>query len=45
MLAAGYVTRAQYVRNLAVRGGYRLVPEQVRRMAYRAFFAAQPPHG
>ena len=45
MLAAGYVTRMQYLRNVAVRGGYRLVPEQVRRLAYRAAFAAKPSHG
>lgn len=38
MLAAGYVSRVQYVRNLAVRGGYRLVPESLRRLAYRTAF-------
>ncbi len=38
MRAAGYVTRAQYVRNVAVRGGYRLVPESVRSLVYRMAF-------
>jgi glycosyltransferase involved in cell wall biosynthesis len=40
MRDAGYVTRAQYVRNVAVRGGYRLVPERLRQMAYRRFFTS-----
>ena len=35
----GFTTRAQFVRNVAVRGGYRLVPERIRRMAYRAVIA------
>ena len=35
----GITTRRQYLRNLAVRGGYRLVPEPVRRAAYRALIA------
>jgi hypothetical protein len=29
--ASGFITRSQYLRNLAVRGGYRLVPEPIRR--------------
>jgi glycosyltransferase involved in cell wall biosynthesis len=37
--AAGFTSRAQYLRNLAVRGGYRLVPEAVRRVAYRTVIA------
>jgi glycosyltransferase involved in cell wall biosynthesis len=37
--AAGFTTRSQYLRNLAVRGGYRLVPETVRRVAYRTVIA------
>ena len=37
--AAGFTTRAQYLRNLAVRGGYRLVPEAIRRVAYRTVIA------
>jgi hypothetical protein len=35
----GFTTRAQFVRNVAVRGGYRLVPEVVRRLAYRRVIA------
>jgi hypothetical protein len=46
-------TRRQYARNVAVRGGYRLVPEALRRVAYRALIAnrgtrsadAAPSHG
>jgi glycosyltransferase involved in cell wall biosynthesis len=37
--ALGITTRRQYLRNVAVRGGYRLVPEGVRRIAYRALIA------
>ncbi len=37
--ARGFVTRRQYLRNLAVRGGYRLVPEPVRRVAYGRWIA------
>ncbi|MGB9373311.1 MAG: hypothetical protein WCA82_04015, partial [Jiangellales bacterium] len=42
MLAAGYVSRAQYVRNVAVRGGYRLVPEYLRRYVYRRTYTSPP---
>ena len=35
----GITTRSQYARNVLVRGGYRLVPEPVRRTAYRALIA------
>ena len=35
----GITTRRQYVRNVAVRGGYRLVPESLRKLAYRALIA------
>jgi Glycosyl transferase family 2 len=35
----GFTTRAQFARNVVVRGGYRLVPERLRRMAYRAVIA------
>ncbi|MDP3967387.1 MAG: glycosyltransferase [Nocardioides sp.] len=35
----GVTTRGQYVRNVVVRGGYRLVPEGVRKVAYRALLA------
>jgi hypothetical protein len=36
----GFTSTAQYVRNLAVRGGYRLVPESGRRVAYRRVFGS-----
>lgn len=39
--ASGFTTRAQYLRNLAVRGGYRLVPEGVRRGVYRKVIATK----
>jgi glycosyltransferase involved in cell wall biosynthesis len=35
----GFTTRAQFARNLVVRGGYRLVPEGLRRSAYRKVIA------
>jgi glycosyltransferase involved in cell wall biosynthesis len=35
----GFTTRHQYLRNVAVRGGYRLVPEGLRRAAYRRLIA------
>ena len=35
----GITTRGQYVRNVVVRGGYRLVPEVLRKLAYRALIA------
>ncbi len=35
----GLTTRGQYLRNVAVRGGYRLVPEGVRKVAYRRLLA------
>jgi glycosyltransferase involved in cell wall biosynthesis len=35
----GITTRRQYLRNVAVRGGYRLVPESLRKRAYRALIA------
>ncbi|MGZ4490225.1 MAG: glycosyltransferase [Nocardioidaceae bacterium] len=35
----GITTRRQYLRNVLVRGGYRLVPEALRRTAYRALIA------
>jgi glycosyltransferase involved in cell wall biosynthesis len=38
----GFTTRWQFVRNVVVRGGYRLVPEGVRRFAYRRVIA---PYG
>lgn len=35
----GFTTRGQFARNVVVRGGYRLVPEGLRRMAYRRVIA------
>lgn len=35
----GFTTVAQYVRNVVVRGGYRFVPEPIRRAAYRRVIA------
>jgi hypothetical protein len=35
----GLTTRRQYVRNVVVRGGYRLVPQTVRQVAYRRLIA------
>ncbi len=37
-----FTTRFQFVRNVAIRGGYRLVPESVRRTAYQRLIA---PYG
>ncbi|GAA1840608.1 glycosyltransferase [Agromyces salentinus] len=37
--AIGFTTRRQHVRNVAVRGLYRFVPEPVRKVAYRRFIA------
>jgi glycosyltransferase involved in cell wall biosynthesis len=38
----GFTTRAQFARNVVLRGGYRLVPEGLRRMAYRRVIATYP---
>ncbi|MGN6253293.1 MAG: glycosyltransferase [Marmoricola sp.] len=35
----GLTSRPEFVRNIAVRGGYRLVPERVRKVAYRRLLA------
>src|SRR5690606_15943848 len=37
--ALGITSRAELLRNLAVRGGYRLVPEGIRKVAYRTLLA------
>ncbi|MQA85797.1 MAG: glycosyltransferase [Streptosporangiales bacterium] len=37
--AEGFTTRAQYLRNVAMRGGYRLLPETLRRAIYRRLIA------
>ena len=39
MRRLGFTSPAQFVRNVAVRGGYRLVPEELRRTAYRRILA------
>jgi len=47
----GFTTRSQYLRNIVVRGGYRLVPEGLRKVAYRRVIAPRghrdegPPAG
>ena len=38
-LELGITTRTQYVRNVTIRGGYRLVPESLRKAAYRRLIA------
>ena len=35
----GITTRRQYLRNVLVRGGYRMVPEALRKIAYRGLIA------
>lgn len=35
----GITSRREYLRNVVVRGGYRLVPESVRKVAYRSLLA------
>ncbi|MCW2914414.1 MAG: glycosyl transferase family 2 [Actinomycetia bacterium] len=42
LLRCGFTSRAQYIRNVTIRGGYRLVPTWLRRPIYRQFVA---PHG
>jgi hypothetical protein len=39
LLDLGFTTRGQFARNVVVRGGYRLVPEAVRKVAYRKLIA------
>lgn len=39
LLRGGFTTPAQYVRNVSVRGGYRLTPAWIRRPLYRRFVA------
>jgi hypothetical protein len=36
LLREGFTRPAQFARNVVLRGGYRLVPEDLRRRAYRA---------
>jgi glycosyltransferase involved in cell wall biosynthesis len=40
MHESGFTSTPEYLRNLAIRGGYRLVPEGARRLAYRRVFGA-----
>lgn len=42
MRRIGFTSRTQFARNLLVRGGYRFVPEAIRRFAYRRFIARDP---
>ncbi|HET7682549.1 MAG TPA: glycosyltransferase [Marmoricola sp.] len=43
--ALGITSRAELVRNVAVRGGYRLVPESLRKVAYRTLLANRTGRG
>jgi len=38
-----FTTTREMMRNLAVRGGYRLTPVQLRRLAYRRMFTSRNP--
>jgi glycosyltransferase involved in cell wall biosynthesis len=40
----GFTSRGQFVRNIAIRGGYRLVPERLRKPAYRRWIALRGEH-
>lgn len=39
---AGFISTGQYLRNILVRGGYRLVPVALREAAYRRVFTTKP---
>jgi hypothetical protein len=39
LLDLGFTSRPQFIRNVVVRGGYRLVPERLRKTAYRLLIA------
>lgn len=39
LLELGFTSRVQFTRNMVVRGGYRLVPEPLRKAAYRLLIA------
>ncbi|MBG0741274.1 glycosyltransferase [Paeniglutamicibacter antarcticus] len=47
LLAAGYISRLQYLRNIVVRGGYRFLPTPLRMGSYRNLVApaARTAHG
>lgn len=40
-LSSGFISRREYLRNVVMRGGYRLVPAVVRRPAYRLLVATR----
>lgn len=40
-LGEGFTDPLQFLRNVVIRGGYRLVPEQLRKSAYRTLIAAR----
>jgi len=42
-VSSGFITRPQYLRNVVVRGGYRLVPHALRRATYRRVLARRSP--
>lgn len=39
----GITTRTQFLRNVLLRGGYRLIPEFIRKRAYRGVFVSRNP--
>jgi hypothetical protein len=41
LLDLGFTNRAQFARNVVVRGGYRLIPEGIRKAAYRRLIATK----
>lgn len=41
-LRSGFTGKLQFARNVLVRGGYRLVPEPIRRRAYRKLIVSDP---
>ena len=42
MRGIGFTTRAEFVRNVVVRGAYRFVPEPIRKVAYQRLIARSP---
>ena len=43
MLRIGFITRGQYVRNVVVKGAYRLMPAGVKRVLFRRFIGGGLP--
>jgi glycosyltransferase involved in cell wall biosynthesis len=41
----GFTSKGQFIRNVAIRGAYRLVPERVRKAAYRRWIARRGERG